>query len=247
VHTTTTGEDRCYGVGEPVVKWFISKGVQVANNLFHDVTIIDGNVIEIFGDMGERIDVTSPPAIPPRQVGDAVKLASISQGIQELTKWLFRGVTSGHEINLWVAFQDLLVEICCRQATEDHWRLRVKTLDDLGQSQCTLNMRHPVKVKPKQVGIQRGDESLNVKPWTFQHLEGHVDDSDLETVPLQVFGNANESDRIEFKNRRRRDNITDRPMHDGARSEVIEAGGMEENKISLCDHCADSLWRITNL
>jgi len=86
--TSSTREDCRYRIGEPVKKGFIPKGVQVTGHLFHGMTIIDSNVVEIVGDVGERIDASFPVAIPPGEIGNFAEVAPVSEDIQELAERL---------------------------------------------------------------------------------------------------------------------------------------------------------------
>jgi len=92
-------------------------------------------------------------------------------------------------------------------------------------------MGHPVEIDPEGHGIIFSDEPLHVELFILEHLHGHIDDPHLETVTLQVFGEAGKPDGIHLKDRRRRDDIADRTMDSGPLSEVVKGRGMQEDEI----------------
>ena len=70
IGTPSAGENGRYRIGEPVEEGFIAQGVQILDDLLHDVAVVDGNVVEILRDIGEWIHLNLFIAITPAEVWD---------------------------------------------------------------------------------------------------------------------------------------------------------------------------------
>ena len=68
-------------------------------------------------------------------------------------------------------------------------------------------------------------------PSILEHLQGHIDDPDLEAVALQIFREAGKSDGIHLKDGGGGDDVADRAMDPGTFSEVVKGRRMEKDQV----------------
>ncbi len=75
VNTSTAGEDRGHRIGIPVDERLVTRRVDIPHHLLHDVTVVDGNIIEGLWDIGEGIDPNFICPVPPGEVGNVFEIS----------------------------------------------------------------------------------------------------------------------------------------------------------------------------
>jgi hypothetical protein len=68
IDTSPTGKDSSHGVTVPVDKGLIAGRINIPHHLLHDVAVIDGDIIQGFGNVSQGIDLDSILLVPPREV-----------------------------------------------------------------------------------------------------------------------------------------------------------------------------------
>ena len=121
-----------------------------------------------------------------------------------------------------------------RKPAEDDRDIGMKPFDNFCEGQCSLDMGHPMEIDPEGHGLIFLDEPLHIEFLILEHLHGHIDDPDLETVAFEKFRQAGKPDGIHFKDGRGRNDITDGAVNPGPLSEVVKGGGMEKDEIDAC-------------
>jgi len=226
--TAAAGKDGREGVGEPIGEGDVADEVAIAGHLAHDVAVIDDHRIEVRRQMGEGID-PDLSAMPPRKVGDLSGVASVPDDPHESAQGLLRRIPPDHIVHLRVFLDDLLMEVRGGESAEDDGDIGMVLFDDLCQGQAPVTVGHPVQVDAEGPGVQGGDEALHVEPLVFEHLEGDVDDSHPEALPLQVFRDAGEAHGIHLEDGGGGDHIADRAQGDGTFAKIVYGGWVEED------------------
>ena len=90
VNASTAGEDRCHRIGIPIDKGLITRRVEIFYDLFHDVAVVDDNIIEVLRDIGEGIGLDVLSVIPVSEVGDILEISSPLDRLDQLEQGLLR-------------------------------------------------------------------------------------------------------------------------------------------------------------
>ena len=118
------------------------------------------------------------------------------------------------------------------RAAEDHRRVRVVLLDDLGDLDRAVGMGQPVQIDAERDRIHVADRGLDVEAGTVEHEDGKVDDAHLETVALHVLGHGREAEGIHLEDRGRRNHVGDWSEHDRVLAEIVHARGVQQYDIN---------------
>jgi hypothetical protein len=70
IDTATAREDSGHRIRIPVDKRLVAHRVHESNDLFHDMAIIDCDIIQIFRNIGDRVDMDAIFSIPVGEVRD---------------------------------------------------------------------------------------------------------------------------------------------------------------------------------
>jgi hypothetical protein len=106
-------------------------------------------------------------------------------------------------------------------------------LDDLSQRKTSMRMDQPVQVQPKSYRPQQADKFLCIESRVSQHPSRNIDDPYRMAMLLEVRQNRHEADRVHLENLSGWDNIADGTIERMLLSEIIDAGSVQENEISM--------------
>src|SRR4030067_1747445 len=103
--------------------------------------------------------------------------------------------------------------------------------NDLGDTECSMDMGHPMEIEAKGNRMLSADELLHLESFILKHLQRNVDDSYLEAMALQILRKTGKSDGIHLKDGCGRDDVADGTMDSDSFPEVVNRRGMKEDKI----------------
>ena len=187
VDAPAAGKDRSDRIGIPIDKRLVTCWVSIPHHFLHDVTVIDGNVIEGLWNISEGVDLNSVPSVSISEIGDIFEIPLSLDRLQKFEQRSLCGIPPDYKIDERILAKDLLMVIGGRESTQDDGGFRVKPLDDLRNSQCPLDMGHPVEIDAESHRLIFLDESFHIEFLILEHLHSDIDDPYLDTVPLQIF------------------------------------------------------------
>jgi len=86
-----------------------------------------------------------------------------------------------------------------------------------------------VEIEAKGKGPILADELLHIEPLALEHLQGDIDDPDLQAMPFEIFREAGKADGIHLKDRGGRHHIADGAVNSGPLSEIVISGWMKKD------------------
>jgi hypothetical protein len=187
VDAPAAGKDRSDRIGIPIDKRLVTCWISIPHHFLHDVTVIDGNIIEGLWNISEGVDLNSVPSVPISEIGDIFEIPLSLDRLQKFEQRSLCGIPPDYKIDERILAEDLLMVIGGRESTQDDGDFRVKPLDDLRNSQCPLDMGHPVEIDAEGDGLIFFEEPLHIEFLILKHLHSHINDSDFETMTLQIF------------------------------------------------------------
>ena len=238
VHAPPAGQCRCNGITQPFTERDKSNEVTVANHGFDHVAVVNQYVVEAVRDVGDGIGVYPACGILPGKVGNVLQHRThppppvAADVAHELEHRLFGGIPAHHVIYFRPG-DDLLVEIGGREATDHQGRMRVHLLNDAGYFQCAVSVGQPVQVNAKGTRIQATNALLRIEAGIAQHTKRQVNDTNPESVPLQVFGDGRQTDGVHLEDGGGWHQVAHRAVEDGFFSKIVHTRGMKQDEIGF--------------
>ena len=157
--------------------------------------VIELDIVDIFRNMREGIDMDLPFSILPCQVGNMEGLDPFFDAVHQHGERFFRRVAAQDIIDMGVA-DKLFVKVGGRKPSEDNRNVRMILLQPFGHLDASVCMREPVKVYPESACPERPEHLLRIVSLSVQHPHGQIDDPEKSDYggyfPEEISGAAQE-------------------------------------------------------
>ncbi len=199
LEAAAAGEGHVEGIGRPLVAGEQPPAqVAIAEHVLDETAVVDLDV-EHFGLVRERVGHYLAAALPG-EVGHLRGFLFRIQRPQEVYERMLGRVAPQHVVHVG-RFDDLSVEVGGGEPAEHHGDLRVLLLADTGQVERAVGVDHPVEVDAEDHRLELSDEPPGVEARALGHLDGEVDDADLEAVAARIFQHRKEPQGVVLEER----------------------------------------------
>ncbi len=90
-----------------------------------------------------------------------------------------------------------------------------------------------MEVESDGFGVEFGDEVFDVEVGVLEHLDCDVDNACVDACLFEVSDDADPAEGVHLEYGGGGDDVADGAVHGGAGSEVVDAGGVEEDEVGV--------------